>query len=379
MSVLIALVALIILILSISYIIIAQPAKDAGVKNIIDPFNQYQNSNSGNTPNFISYTDVDDDDEDSDEDPEISISDITINHGQVYTMDLDSYSSDEEDSHSDLDFDITYTPTFTPAPITLNFDSSNHVLTITEVNGSWTGSQVITIEVTDTDDNSDIDSFNVIITDGSNPPIPGSPVISGLPDVAFGEEGTDNTIDLDNYVSDSNNIDSELTWTFTGNTNINVIIDSTSHIVSFTSPIVDWTGAEFITFRVEDPDGNYDEDVMLVTVTNVDDPAVWNPLTSQSINEDSAIGTLVYANILGECSDVDSPILFTVVSTHPGFTLGLSGNNLVINTIQPNWWGTETVVVSCNGVLTTFSFTITRLLDDCIIISTDEVDYLYCD
>jgi hypothetical protein len=368
MSVLVALVALVILILSLSYIIMAQPEKNADVKNVINPLDQ--NPQSNNVPNFITYTNVDRGSS-SDSDPSISIPDITIIHGQVYTIDLDSHSSDDEDSHSDLDFDINYNPTFTPAPITLSFNDVNNVLTITEVNGSWTGTQSITIEVEDTDDNLDEDTFTVTIS----APAVGVPVISSLPDITFGSGGTDNSLDLNIYVTDSDHLDSELTWTFSGNTNVNVAIGA-GNIVTFTSA---WIGSELVTFRVTDPLGNFAQDTILVTVTAFNAPAVWNTLSNQNINEDSAIGTVVYTNILGQCSDVDSPIVMSINSTNFGFVLGITGNDLILNAIQPNWWGTQTVVMECNGVLTSFGFTVNRILDDCITVPTNGVDYLYCD
>jgi len=379
MSVMVALVALVILILSLAFIITSQPSDNADVQNVIDPFSQFPQSDS-NDNDFITYTAVSDSDDDDDgtTDPEISLPDITLTHGQVFTMDLDSYSSDEEDSHSDLNFDITYNPTFIPAPITLSFNDATNVLTISEVNGTWTGTQAITIEVEDTDDDTDIDSFTVTIS-GSTPSTPGSPIVSGLPDIAFGEEGTDNTLDLDDYVTDSDHTDSELIWTFSGNSNINIVIGA-ANIVSFTSPTIDWTGAELITFTAEDPLGNTDSDTMLVTVTPVDDSAIWTALTNQNIDEDSA-DTIIYTDIASQCSDADdSTPTITVVSTPSAFTLTLVGNDLEISSLEANWYGTETIVMDCNGVTTNFDLTINKLLDDCTKICSYGTCYTnYCD
>lgn len=366
-SIIVALIALTILIISLIVIISNQSDGKANVKNVINPSDQY--SQSDYTPNTITYSSTSGSDDN--EDPDLSIPDITIYHGQTYILDLDSYADDDEDSDSKLDFDVDYNPSVTPAPISINYDDSTHILTITEINGSWIGTQSINVEVEDTDNGKDDDTFTVTIT---NAPV-GVPVISTIPDVTFSVGTTENSIDLDDYVTDSDHTDSQITWTVTGNININVAI-GTDHVVSFTSA---WIGSEIITFRATDPLGNYAEDTITVTTTAFNNPAVWNTLTNQNIEEDSAIGTIVYTNILGECTDVDSTVVVSVNSTNFGFVLGLTGNDLTLNAIQPNWWGTQTVVMDCNGVLASFDFTVNRILDDCITICSTNNCQEYCD
>ncbi len=360
-----ALAAIFILIISLLVIMSNQPNNGrAGVNNIV-----YPTQPTGDLPtNPITYTSGGSGSDDN-EDPDLSIPDITIYHGQTYVLDLDNYADDDEDSDSRLDFDVDYTPSVTPAPITVTYDDSTHTITITEVSGTWTGTQSIDVDVEDTDDGDDSDTFTVTITSA---PV-GVPVIGGLPDLTF-SIGTTLSINLSDYVTDSDHSDSQLTWTATGNTNINVVI-GTDKIANFTSA---WIGSETITFRVTDPLGNFAEDTITVTTTSYDNPAVWNPLVSQSIDEDSAIGTVVYPNILSECTDVDSPIVITALP-NSAFQLGLNGNDLIINSLQPNWWGTETVNLDCNGVPATFDLTVNRLLDDCITICSTNNCETYCD
>jgi hypothetical protein len=379
MSILIALVALMILILSMFYIIQTMPATKAKVENMIDPLNAYGRSDSY-FPNIIqvrgSGDDDDDDDDDEDEDPTISgLPDVTLDFGEFVTLDLDSYSSDEQDSHSELDFEYIYTPSVSPSPITISIDNSTHIMTITESNGVWTGIQAVSIRVIDTDDNTDTDSFTVTITDGSGPQ-PNGPNVAGIPDVVFGEDGSDSSIDLDDYVTDPDNTDAEMTWTYSGNSDVQISINS-SNVVTFTST-PNWHGAEFITFRATDPDGHYDEDVMLVTVTPVDDPSVWLSLSDQHIDEDSPDGTLVYPNIVSMVSDVDSPINVNVVSTNTHFDVIRSGNDLIVNNLEADWHGNEVVVLECNGITAMFTLYVDNV-QDCIEICSYGVCYEYCD
>ena len=97
-----------------------------------------------------------------------------------------------------------------------------------------------------------------------------APPVVSIPDVDFPEDGS-RTIDLDNYVNDLNNADSEIVWTYAGNTYISVDASLIVHEVTFAAPL-NWNGNENITFTATDPGGLSDSGSMKVTVTPVNDP-----------------------------------------------------------------------------------------------------------
>ena len=51
-----------------------------------------------------------------------------------------------------------------------------------------------------------------------------APVVTDIPNQTIAEGATFTTITLDNFVSDVDNTDAEMTWTFTGNTELTVSI-----------------------------------------------------------------------------------------------------------------------------------------------------------
>ena len=69
----------------------------------------------------------------------------------------------------------------------------------------------------------DVDSELVVITvnEAGNQ----APVVTDIPNQTVLEGATFTTINLDDYVSDVDNLDSEMTWTYTGNTELTVSID----------------------------------------------------------------------------------------------------------------------------------------------------------
>ena len=79
-----------------------------------------------------------------------------------------------------------------------------------------------------------------------------APVMSNIPDQTIAEGASFATIDLDNYVSDIDNLDNELSWNFAGDTELNVIIDI-NRVATITAPSPTWNGSETITFTATDP------------------------------------------------------------------------------------------------------------------------------
>ena len=196
-----------------------------------------------------------------------------------------------------------------------------------------------------------------------------------LSNISF-DENTNYLIDLDNYVTDSDYSKSELNWTVSGNQNISIIIDNSTHIANFSAPL-NWNGYEEVIFRVTDPEGLYDEETITVTVNSVDNDLTWNTLSDKAINEDSPNGTIIYQNITGE---VNSSISFTITAQpNQHFNLLISGNDLIINNLEKDWYGMEAVVLNANGVQASFTLTINQILDDCVIVHFYGTDYRYCD
>ncbi|NQV09453.1 putative Ig domain-containing protein, partial [Candidatus Woesearchaeota archaeon] len=151
--------------------------------------------------------------------------------------------------------------------------------------------------------------------------IPQPPEIAGLPDITFNEDESTN-IDLDDYVEDPDNTDAELTWTYSGNTNINVNLDSSTHVAIFTSS-TDWSGEEMIIFTATDPDNLNDSDDVTVSVVPVNDAPVITSLPAVIAFEDSFYSYDV------EATDVEDDSLTYSLETSPtGMTIN-SANGVI--------------------------------------------------
>ena len=107
----------------------------------------------------------------------------------------------------------------------------------------------------------------------------GAPVVTNIPDQTIAEGAGFTTINLDDYVSDVDNTDAEMTWTATGTTSLSVTI--VDRVATITTPDADWNGSETITFRATDPGALWDEDAATFTVTAVNDAPVLGAIGTQ--------------------------------------------------------------------------------------------------
>ncbi|MFW1585792.1 tandem-95 repeat protein [Vibrio parahaemolyticus] len=96
-----------------------------------------------------------------------------------------------------------------------------------------------------------------------------TPVVeSNIADQTLAEDFTPYTIDLNTAFSDVDNVDGELTFSVSGNSNIQVAI--VNGIATIT-PTADWNGSETLTFTTTDPSGESVSQPVNFTVTPVAD------------------------------------------------------------------------------------------------------------
>jgi hypothetical protein len=126
-----------------------------------------------------------------------------------------------------------------------------------------------------------------------------APVVTDIPDQAIAEGASFATINLDDYVSDANNTDAEISWSSYGSASLTVSI--VGRVATITTPNADWNGSETITFRATDPGGLWDEDAVTFTVTAVNDAPVLDPIGPKGTAE------LVPLLFTATATDVDVP------------------------------------------------------------------------
>ena len=168
------------------------------------------------------------------------------------------------------------------------------------------------------------------------------PVVSDIPDQTINEGGSFTTIQLDNFVSDPDNVDSQITWTFSGNADLSVAI-SGNRVATVSVPDGNWSGSETITFTATDPDGASDNDDTVFTVTSVNDAPVVSDIPDQTIDEGSIFTAINLNDFVIDPDNEDSQITWTF-SGNADLSVAIAGNRAAtVSTPDENWYGSETI------------------------------------
>ncbi|MFH1101175.1 MAG: VWA domain-containing protein, partial [Methanobacteriota archaeon] len=259
----------------------------------------------------------------------IDIPDQQIDEGGIFTtINLDNYVTDIEDP----DASIVWTHT---GEVDLIVDITDRVATITIPNLDWNGQETITFRATDTGGLWDEDQaiFTVI-------PVNDPPVVGDIPDQVIVEGSTFTAINLDDYVTDIDNTPAEMTWSYSGNSDL--VVSIVDRVATISIPYLDWNGAEMITFRATDPGSLWDEDAAMFTVTAVNDPPVVTDIPSQTITEGSTFATISLDNFVSDPDNTDAEMTWTY-SGNTVLTVSIAARVATITIPNLDWTGAETI------------------------------------
>ena len=171
-------------------------------------------------------------------------------------------------------------------------------------------------------------------------PVNDAPIVTNIPNKTILEGSTFTSINLDNYVSDVDNTDSQMTWTYSGNINLNVSI--VNRIAQIEIPNVDWYGIETITFKATDPGDLWDNDSVTFTVTNVNDAPIVTDILNQTIAEGSTFATINLDDYVSDVDNTDSQMTWTY-SGNSQLTVSIVNRVATISIPDINWYGEETI------------------------------------
>ncbi|EMV0267532.1 tandem-95 repeat protein [Vibrio parahaemolyticus] len=171
-----------------------------------------------------------------------------------------------------------------------------------------------------------------------------TPVVeSNIADQALAEDFTPYAIDLNTAFSDVDNVDGELTFSVSGNSNIQVAI--VNGIATIT-PTADWNGSEILTFIATDPSGESVSQTVNFTVTPVADIVA----DKARVVEDTPTIIKVLGNDTFE--DDDKVVSLDTNNGPANGTVSVNPDGSVTYTPNDNYHGTDsfTYIVTSGGV-----------------------------
>ncbi|EOD5244362.1 tandem-95 repeat protein [Vibrio parahaemolyticus] len=186
-----------------------------------------------------------------------------------------------------------------------------------------------------------------------------TPVVeSNLADQTLAEDFTPYTIDLNTAFSDVDNVDGELTFSVSGNSNVLVSIENG---IATISPTADWNGSETLTFTATDPSGESISQRVDFTVAPVADIVA----DKATVVEDTSTVIKVLGN---DTFEGDGKVVSLDTNNGPANgTVSVNPDGSVTYTPNDNYQGTDsfTYIVTSGGVSesTTVSVDVTPVND----------------
>ncbi|WP_459670138.1 tandem-95 repeat protein, partial [Vibrio owensii] len=258
------------------------------------------------------------------------------------------------------------TPTILDVLDNDSFEGQSPVVTVESGDGPTNGSVVVnhdgTITYTPNQDYNGADEFTYTVTSGgvtetttvtlNVTPVNDKPVVENtIADQVLPEDFAAYTINLNDAFSDVDNADSELTFSVSGNSNIQVsIVDGIATI----TPTADWNGSEELTFTATDPSGLEVSQTVDFTINAVADIVA----DSADIVED----TPTVLNVLGnDTFEGQSPVVSVEAGNGPtNGSVVVNNDGTITYTPNQDYNGADefTYTVTSGGVTETTTVTL---------------------
>ena len=146
------------------------------------------------------------------------------------------------------------------------------------------------------------------------------PVVSNIPGQTISEGASFTQINLDNYVTDVEDPDEDIDWSYSGNTEL--LVSIVNRVAAISPPNSNWYGVETITFTAEDVGGLTDsDDATFIVIAN--DAPFFSDLSISNGANDVSIGT---SSLSINIEDPDGDSIDWAIETSPSIGSN-SGSN----------------------------------------------------
>jgi hypothetical protein len=243
----------------------------------------------------------------------------------------------------------------------LTVDITNRIATISVPNSDWYGAETIGFIATDPDLAADTAYVTFTVNNVND-----APVISSIPNQEISYSAFFDIFDLDNYVTDIDNANNELSWVTRGDSALSIDIAADNRTTVSYPPF--WTGTEDVWFIVSDLDGDKDStEVSFTRLAEVNFAPVLSDIPNQIVDEGIAFPILDLNTYVSDNNHHDSTLSFTV-SGLVNLTALITNNQMEVSVVDTNWFGSETITLMVEDPLgasdtTTIEFRVNNVND----------------
>lgn len=218
----------------------------------------------------------------------------------------------------------------------VNISITNRVAKVTVINTNWVGSDTVLFIAKDPGDRADTSATVFSVTPSNQPP-----VLTRIPEQTILENESFLNVNLDDYVSDPDNSDDQLSWRFRGNQKLSVTINN--RILQIAVADSEWAGSESVTFIATDPEGLKDSTTTTFTIIALNDPPVVTKIPNQIITPGNAFQPINLDDYVSDADNNDDEMTWTAFGS---VELQVQIINRVATIVAPSldWMGSETII-----------------------------------
>jgi len=219
-------------------------------------------------------------------------------------------------------------------------------------------SHKVRFKVSDKNGGQGIDSAMVTISNSA-------PVVSLIPNQSVRKGETFSAISLDDYVTDPDNADDQITWSVTGASHLAITMNNRVASIAVLNP--QWIGSDTVQFVATDPGNRTGSSTTVFAVTPSNQPPDVQPIPEQVILENETFSLLYLDNYVDDPDNADSELTWKC-SGNSSLITTLQNRVLYVATPDSEWAGSEVlkvVVMDPEGLKdsTTVQFTVYALND----------------
>lgn len=254
---------------------------------------------------------------------------ITFDEDLSYTVQMDTILTVSNYSPNQI------TWSFIPGP-NLQYDYSigSRKMTVESIAADWSGVDQVVAIATAPDQSTRLDTFAVTILPVNDPPV------ANMEDL-FVSPFSNNLVDLKLYGSDVDNSDNDLTWTFWGFTDFVVSWQNQNNQIINITPVGNPTSQTGF-FRVSDPQGAADTNMVTITYLQTNTPPAINLFSNLNIAEDSSYVIDLVTYIVDSTHTIGELTLNFVAGDN--ITAVYNSANFTLTVIPDNDWFGESYV-----------------------------------
>jgi len=253
----------------------------------------------------------------------------SIAEGQSFApVSLDNYVTDVDDHDSVM----TWTHW---GETELTVDITDRVATVSVPNPDWNGGETIWFKACDPGGACDSNEATFTVTAEND-----TPVVADITGESIAEGQSFASISLDNYVTDVDDHDSVMIWSYSGETDL--LVGITDRVATISVPNPDWNGAETIWFKACDPGGLCDSNEATFTVTAENDTPGVSDIPNQTVAYGGSFASISLDNYVTDPDDHDSVTIWT----HWGETellVDIADRVATVSVPYPEWNGSEII------------------------------------